>query len=104
MPRYQTKPIIRECIQWTGDNIDDVSIFVPQSTMNMSTKTLYLSDGVARRNANKCCGIGDWIIEHENQYSHVDYEVIRDEDFHKVYEPVLRPVADSMLKARDEPV
>ena len=81
MAKYRTKPVIKEAVQWTGDNLDELRAFVPEKFRDnrihqpLGIKTL---EGVLTISTN------DWIIKGLNG----EFYPCKPDIFEKTYEPV----------------
>lgn len=74
--KYRKKPVIVDCIQWTGENIDEVKGFVGNSLhvymIDVSapngheTKTIMASISIMKLEGEHSCRIGDYIIKGVN--------------------------------------
>lgn len=82
MPKFRTKPIIKEAIQWTGQNIEDLRTFIkgtPHEWRSGGWVKVYTLEG------EMTCMPGNWLIKG------VKGEVYpcMDEIFKASYEPVI---------------
>lgn len=90
MPRYRSKPVEVEALQWTGDNEDELRAFVgdlfeavaPEDRGDDPDQTAAVLD--TRHGAWRCVYVGQWIVKG------VKGEVypVADDVFAETYEPV----------------
>lgn len=85
MGKYRNKPVIREAIQWTGQNLDEVIAFVGEALGPIERRPDYklkiktLESGHGYHEADKF----DWIIKGV----HGEFYPCKPEIFEKTYEP-----------------
>lgn len=71
--KARKKPVIVECIQWTGDNLQEIRDFVGDYLFELKTQTINLKKQEVKERTtgikiktlegNHLCNIGDYIIK-----------------------------------------
>lgn len=76
--KYRKLPIEIEAIQWTGDNYEEVSIFINKTLRINQHEIIDTLEGIMRVDIN------DWIIKGVNG----EFYPCKPDIFEKTYEPV----------------
>lgn len=58
--KYRTKPIIKEAVQWTGNNLDELRAFVPEAFRH---NKIHQPMGIVTFEGVMTISEGDWIIK-----------------------------------------
>lgn len=65
MPKFRLKPVIIEAIRWTGENIEDIVIFMAPDSPSYIAGFLNSDDllGIQSLEGFRIIGKGDWLIK-----------------------------------------
>lgn len=75
------KPVEYECIQWTGDNIDEVKRFCENKAFVCDNSRNWLNVLYEYSYKWQTCYVNDWILRTNSGY----YRVIHKDDFCRIY-------------------
>lgn len=78
--RFKTKPVIKEAVQWTGNNLDELLNFVPEEFRH---NKVHQPMGIVTLEGVLTVSEGDWIIKGVNG----EFYPCKPDVFEKTYEP-----------------
>lgn len=58
--KFRTKPVVKEAIQWTGNNLDELRAFVPEQFRH---NKIHQPMGIITMEGVMTVSEGDWIIK-----------------------------------------